>query len=365
MGLEHLVLVKTNDFPIKHEGDVHNGKVRSVYWQSLQESRRLIEARSYPLHQDSELGVMIISDRISAFECNWQGEDGLGGIPGKGAALNAISLYWFKQFDKMGLAGHHVVDTPHPLVWIVQKAAPVKVEAIARQYLTGSLWRAYEAGEREFCGITLPEGLQKNQRLDELLLTPTTKGVIKGIPGVPEQDDVNVTKQQILDNYEAFGFLYPEDVDLVNVLCVKGFRCISTRLDAVNQVLVDDKKEFGYVLNEEGFYVLIYIDEVGTPDSSRYWDGLAYKNGEFVEKSKELFRQYLLERFDRDILLNKDRMPERVELARTQRVPVQVMMEVSETYRDLAEQITEQPVPKIENAREEILDSLAGYGLIR
>jgi len=133
----------------------------------------------------------VISDRISAFECNWKG-DGLEGVPGKGAALNAISKHWFDSFDNAGLARNHVLDSPHPLAWIVQRASPVKAEAIARQYITGSMWRGYAEGEREICGISIPDGLEKDQRLDELLITPSTKDIIRGVPGVPEKDDVNI-----------------------------------------------------------------------------------------------------------------------------------------------------------------------------
>ena len=95
---------------------------------------------------------MVISDRISAFECIWHGEGGMNGVPGKGAALNAISNHWFKLFRENGLADSHILDIPHPFVWIVQKAKPVMIEAICRQYITGSMWRAYAKGEREFCG---------------------------------------------------------------------------------------------------------------------------------------------------------------------------------------------------------------------
>ena len=78
-------------------------------------------------------------------------------------------------------------------MWIVQKAKPVMIEAICRQYITGSMWRSYGKGERVFCGIELPDGLSKDQKLPELLITPSTKGILKGIPGVPEVDDVNIS----------------------------------------------------------------------------------------------------------------------------------------------------------------------------
>jgi len=157
---------------------------------------------------------MVISDRISAFDCIWRGEGGLNGVPGKGAALNAISNHWFGLFKEQGLADSHIVDIPHPFVWIVQKAQPIMIEAIARQYITGSMWRSYQKGEREFCGIAIPDGLEKDQKLPNLLITPSTKGILKGIPNVPEADDVNITRLDIENNFSSFQFKRPSDIDL-------------------------------------------------------------------------------------------------------------------------------------------------------
>ena len=138
------VLDVNDDFPIRTNEPVHSGKVRSVYWLSDADSARLIQERDYPVAADSRLAIMIISDRLSAFECMWKAEGGLNGVPGKGAALNAISGFWFDTFKSAGLARSHILEVPHPLVWIVQRAEPVMIEAIARQYITGSMWRRYE-----------------------------------------------------------------------------------------------------------------------------------------------------------------------------------------------------------------------------
>ena len=197
MAINDKALVKTDNLPIRHAGEVHSGKVRSVYWLTEEDNKRICSL--YGLEEE-ELAVMVISDRISAYECIWQSEGGLQGIPGKGAALNAIARYWFTRFEEEGLAGNHIVDAPHPLIWIVRKARPIMIEAIARQYISGSMWRAYEKGEREICGITLPEGLKRNQKLDELLITPSTKGIISGVEGIPEIDDVNISRDQIINN---------------------------------------------------------------------------------------------------------------------------------------------------------------------
>ena len=199
MSFADKVLAVNDNLPIRTDLPVHSGKVRSVYWLTEQDSRRLIEEHNYPVPKDTPLAIMLISDRISAFDCIWHGEQGMQGVPGKGAALNAISNHWFGLFKEQGLADSHILDIPHPLVWIVQKARPVMIEAICRQYITGSMWRAYEKGEREFCGIRLEEGLSKDSKLANILITPSTKGVLKGIEGVPEADDVNVSRQDIAD----------------------------------------------------------------------------------------------------------------------------------------------------------------------
>jgi len=367
MSRAHQVLASNNDLPIRSNQPVHSGKVRSVYWLTEADSRRLIAEKGYDVAADTPLAIMVISDRISAFECIWKGQGGMDGVPGKGAALNAISNHWFKLFREQGLADSHILDIPHPLVWIVQKARPVMIEAICRRYITGSMWRAYSQGERNFCGIELPDGLEKDQRLPELLITPSTKGILKGIPGVPEADDVNVSRTDIENNYASFKFRNSEDITVYEKLLSEGFAVISDALAAIGQIFVDTKFEFGYVTDKRGDEKLIYMDEVGTPDSSRIWDAASYANGEIVENSKEGFRQLLLNYFpDPDILLDKNRMPERTALARDTELPQAVMMAVSDTYTGIAEKITGQKVTLSEDPKAEIIAILAEqYNLIK
>lgn len=366
MSLADKVLAVNNDLPIRTEQPVHSGKVRSVYWLTTEDSKRLIQEKGYNVHEDAELAVMVISDRISAFECIWTGEGGMKGVPGKGAALNAISNHWFKLFRENGLADSHILDIPHPLVWIVQKAKPVMIEAICRQYITGSMWRSYAKGEREFCGIQIAEDLKKDQKLPELLITPSTKGILTGIPGVPEVDDVNITRDDITNNYEAFHFRTQDDIAQYEKLLKEGFDVISDELGKLDQVFVDTKFEFGYVTDADGNEKLIYMDEVGTPDSSRIWDGQSYREGKVVENSKEVFRQELLNHFpDADILVNKDRMDERYALARENELPAALIQKVSDTYVGIAEKITGEKLIQSENPKAEIIDILkTGYGLI-
>jgi len=359
MNLADKVLAVNNDLPIRTDAPVHSGKVRSVYWLTEADSARLIEEKGYSVPSDTPLAIMVISDRISAFDCIWQGEGGMKGVPGKGAALNAISNHWFKLFKEQGLAESHILDIPHPFVWIVQKAKPVMIEAICRQYITGSMWRSYAKGEREFCGIELTEGLTKDSKLPTLLQTPSTKGILNNIPGVPAVDDVNITRKNIEDNFEAFNFKSLDDIALYEKLLTEGFDVISNALSELDQIFVDTKFEFGYVKDKAGNDKLIYMDEVGTPDSSRIWDGEQYRVGKVVENSKEGFRQLLLNHFDdADILLNKDRMDEREALARDNELPLSVLMDVSKTYTDIAEKITGSKVKLSDNPKAEIIQIL-------
>lgn len=359
MNLADKVLAVNNDLPIRTDAPVHSGKVRSVYWLTEADSKRLIQEKGYDVASDTPLAIMVISDRISAFDCIWQGEGGMKGVPGKGAALNAISNHWFKLFKEQGLADSHILDIPHPFVWIVQKAKPVMIEAICRQYITGSMWRSYVKGEREFCGIELSEGLEKDTKLTELLQTPSTKGILTGIPGVPAVDDVNITRKNIEDNFEAFNFKSLDDITLYEKLLTEGYDVISNALAKLDQIFVDTKFEFGYVKDKAGNDKLIYMDEVGTPDSSRIWDGEQYREGKVVENSKEGFRQLLLNHFpDADILLNKARMDEREALARDNALPEGVLMNVSKTYLDIAEKITGEKIILSDNPKAEVIEIL-------
>ena len=357
------VLSVNHDLPIRTDKPVHSGKVRSVYWLSAADSARLIQEKGYKVPADTPLAVMVSSDRISAFDCIWRGEGGLDGIPGKGLALNSIASHWFKTFAARGLAGNHILDVPHPYLWIVRQARPVKVEAIARGYITGSMWRDYSKGKRDICGITMPEGLKQNQKLAEVIVTPSTKGILKGIPGVPEADDVNVTRAQITANLSDFGLKSEADLELLEKLLKDGFGAISEELAKIDQVFVDTKFEFGYVKEADGSDKLIYIDEVGTPDSSRIWDGPAFRDGKIVENSKEDFRQILLNSLDSDILLNKERMPEREALAAKTLLPIETMMRVSATYVGIAEKILGRKLVIPQDPRAELDGVLRAYGI--
>merc|ERR1712134_24471 len=204
-------------------------------------------------------------------------------------------------------------------------------------------------------------------KLDKLLITPSTKGILKGIPGVPEVDDVNISRKDIEKNYKAFNFTSTAHIATYEKLLVEGFNTIDKALAELDQIFVDTKFEFGYVTDRSGKEKLIYMDEVGTPDSSRIWDGPAYRSsGKVIENSKEGFRQLLLKHFpDPDIFTNKDRMEERKKLSQDNLLPQSVLLEVSKTYSDIAEKITGQKLRISEDPRGEILTILdVQYGLI-
>ncbi|WP_439108054.1 phosphoribosylaminoimidazolesuccinocarboxamide synthase [Congregibacter sp.] len=360
----HSVLTVSDDLPLSVARPVHSGKVRSVYFLRPEDSRRLIEERRYPIAAHSDLAVMVISDRLSAFDCLWR-SDSFAGVPGKGAALNAIAAHWFAAFDEAQLIPHHLLEMPHPMVWIVRQAKPVMIEAIARRYITGSLWRAYSRGERVIGGVTLPEGLKQFQRLSQLLFTPSTKGIIRGLPDVPDTDDAPVSSSALRAHYEAFGLRSEAQLDhCVNAL-KSGFETIERLLGDRGELLVDTKFEFGIAPAKGGGEELVYMDEVGTPDSSRIWRTSDWERGEPREHSKEQFREALMSWVDdKDLLLDPARMDERSAFAKAHTVPDEFFDTLSQTYAAQADDILGKPLPIIERPREAMLDLLSEFGLV-
>lgn len=125
MSKAHAVLSVNDDLPIRTDRPVHSGKVRSVYWLTKEDSARLIAERGYDVDANAELAIMVISDRLSAFECLWHFEGDVRGIPGKGAALNAVSNHWFKLFKEKGLADSHILEVPTPWCGSYRRPAPL------------------------------------------------------------------------------------------------------------------------------------------------------------------------------------------------------------------------------------------------
>jgi phosphoribosylaminoimidazole-succinocarboxamide synthase len=214
-------------------GSKYQGKVRDCY---TKDGKRII----------------VVTDRISAFDVV------LGTIPFKGQVLNRIAAHWFEL--ARDLVPNHVLSVPDPQVTVAIECQLLPVEFVMRSYLTGvtstSIWSHYQKGSREFCGHKLPDGMRKNQRLEKALLTPSTKAEKGG-------HDESVSREQIL----AMGALSSADFDAAAELCARLFAFGQKKAAERGLILVDTKYEIGR--RPDG--TLCFIDEIHTPDSSRYW----------------------------------------------------------------------------------------------
>jgi phosphoribosylaminoimidazole-succinocarboxamide synthase len=226
--------------------------------------------------------ALVTTDRQSAFDRV------LTAIPFKGAALNLTSAWWFRATES--IIPNHVVDVPHPNVTVAIRCKPFPVEFVVRGYITGStstsLWKNYAAGVRNYCGIDFPDGLVKNQRLARNVLTPTTKDDAGDRPISP----ADVVKEGLMTQHEW---------DTCAKAALLLFEFGQTVADEHGLVLVDTKYEFGR--DENG--IIRVIDEVHTPDSSRYWLATSYASriakGEEPENiDKEFLRLWFRDNCD-------------------------------------------------------------------
>lgn len=242
-------------------GKKYIGKVRDVY-------------------TNDDRVILISTDRQSAFDYQWCT------IPLKGQVLNQLSNWWFEQVKDV--MPTHVIATPDPNVTVAKKLKMLKVEVVVRAYLTGSTstsaWVNYEQGNRNFCGNPLPDGMKKNQKLKDIIFTPSTK---------PETGhDVSASPEELI----AMGATNREEIDRVKEYAFALFRRGQEVAAGRGLILVDTKYEFGY--DSEG--VLRVGDEVHTPDSSRYWIASSYEERFAAGKEpesldKEFFRLWLKE----------------------------------------------------------------------
>ena len=250
-------LTKT-EFSFPNQTSVYHGKVRDVYTIS------------------DDIMVMVATDRISAFDVILP-----KGIPFKGQVLNQIAAYFLDASAE--IVPNWKMAVPDPMATVGLKAEGVPVEMIIRGYLTGSAWRDYKAGVREICGVKLPDGMRENEKFPEPIITPTTKAA--------EGHDENISREEIIRQGLVSESHYKTMEDYTRKLFELGTKMAKEK----GLILVDTKYEFG-IRNGE----VILIDEIHTPDSSRYFYADGYK--ERFEKgepqrqlSKEFVRQWLIE----------------------------------------------------------------------
>lgn len=250
-------IVKT-DFQFPGQKSVYKGKVREVY------------------NIADKYLVMVVSDRISAFDVVLP-----KGVPYKGQVLNQIAEKFLDATSD--IVPNWKIASPDPMVTVGHMCEPFKVEMVIRGYLTGSSWRSYKAGERTLCGIPLPDGMKENQKFPTPLITPTTKA--------DEGHDENISKEEII----AQGLVSREDYELLEKYTMALFRRGTEMAAEKGLILVDTKYEFG---KKDGKIYL--IDEIHTPDSSRYFyaDGYEerFQKGEKQKQlSKEFVREWLMD----------------------------------------------------------------------
>jgi phosphoribosylaminoimidazole-succinocarboxamide synthase len=237
-------------------GEKYEGKVRDSY---VRDGRR----------------TLVVTDRLSAFDVV------LGTIPFKGQVLNQMTAFWFEA--TADLAANHVINVPDPTVMVARECKLLPVEFVMRAYITGvtstSIWTHYQKGARTFCGHDLPDGMKKNQRLPKALLTPSTKAE-KG------EHDRSVSRKEILE----MGALSAEDFDRAADMCARVFAFGQGEALRRGLILVDTKYEIGRRADGE----LCFIDEIHTPDSSRYWYADDYqKRFDAGEEPRGLDKEYV------------------------------------------------------------------------
>jgi phosphoribosylaminoimidazole-succinocarboxamide synthase len=283
----------SSDYNFPEQRSIYKGKVRDVY------------------HIGNDYLLMVVTDRISAFDVVLP-----RGIPYKGQVLNQIASKFLDSTTD--IVPNWKIATPDPAVTFGLKCEPYPVEMIVRAYLTGSAWRTYRDGAREICGIPLPDGMRENQRFPEPLITPTTKA---------EQGhhDEDISRSDIL----LRGIVTEEEYDLLEKYSMEVFKRGSEIASGKGLILVDTKYEFG---KKDGKIYL--IDEINTPDSSRY-----FYAEEYLERfEKELSQKQLSKEFVREWLMANgfqgragERVPEMTD---------DFVNNVSERYIELYEKLT-------------------------
>jgi len=289
---------------------LHRGKVRDSY------------------RIDPKTRLIVATDRLSAFDRVLE-----TGIPGKGAVLTRLAAFWFER--TRGIVENHMHRVIGSRAMLVREAQPILIEMVVRGYLTGSSWRKYREGVRTISGVPLPEGLSKNDRFSTPILTPTTKDV----------HDTEISPDEIV----ARGLIDWPTYEKMASLSLQLFEEGTAHLASHGILLVDTKYEFGLV---DG--ALVLIDEIHTPDSSRFWAAEEYAaDAGCVEAcDKEFVRGWLL----------KEQATGRDPVA----LPAEIVEETTRRYREICERITETALPPIpRNPRSELIEELVAAGLVK
>jgi len=300
-GLDRTLL--GTDFPTL--GEKYEGKVRDCY--STSDGRRLIVA----------------TDRISAFD------KVIGTLPFKGQLLTAMAAFWFDKTKD--IAPNHFLSLPDPNVMECVECRPLPVEMVVRAYVTGvtstSVWTAYQRGDREFCGNKLPDGLSKNDKLPAPILTPSTKAEKGG-------HDISASRAEIL----RITGMSSAEFDVAAGMALALFQAGAAHAKSRGLILVDTKYEFGVRADGK----VIVIDEIHTPDSSRYWFAGSYEERKQKGEEPESFDKEYVRRWLAGVDYKGDGPPPTL--------PADVRIEAARRYVEAYETITgEQFVPNADD----------------
>jgi phosphoribosylaminoimidazole-succinocarboxamide synthase len=304
------------DFQFEGQKKVYHGKVRDVYTVK------------------NDLLVMIATDRISAFDVVLP-----KGIPYKGQMLNQIAAKFLDATSD--IVPNWKLATPDPMVTVGLRCEGFPVEMIVRGYLCGSAWRTYKSGVREICGVTIPDGMRENQRFETPIITPTTKAEY----GLHDED---ISKEEILKQ----GLVTPEDYALLEKYTMELFLRGSEIAAKRGLILVDTKYEFG---KRDGKIYL--IDEIHTPDSSRYFYADGYQERfEKGEAQKQLSKEFVREWLMANNFQGKEgqTVPEMTD---------EIVTGISERYIELFENISGEPFDRadISNIKARIEQNVVAY----
>jgi len=283
--------ITSTNFKFPNQKSYYKGKVREVY------------------NINDEILVMIVSDRISAFDVVLP-----KGIPYKGQVLNQIASKFLKATSD--IVPNWVIDSPDPMVTVGRMCEPFKVEMVIRGYMSGHAWRTYKSGKRELCGVKLPEGMKENDKFPEPIITPSTKASVG--------HDEDISREEILKQ----GIVSKEEYEQLEKYTRAIFKRGTELAGKMGLILVDTKYEFG---KKDGKIYL--IDEIHTPDSSRYF----YKEGYADRQTKGESQKQLSKEFVREWLMangfqGKDgqKVPEMTD---------EVVKQISDRYIELYENI--------------------------